>query len=50
MSVKELADATGQNSLVLKMKLRRFSRSGAIKLDDDGNVQFALKAGEAPNG
>ncbi|MFX0113122.1 MAG: hypothetical protein ACFFB3_01100 [Candidatus Hodarchaeota archaeon] len=50
MSVKELADATGQNSLVLKMKLRRFSRSGAIKLDDEGNVQFTLKIGEVPNG
>lgn len=49
MSIKELADATGQNSLVLKMKLRRFSRSGAIELDDEGNVRFALKSGNFPN-
>ncbi len=49
MSVKELADATGQNSLVLKMKLRRFARSGAIELDDQGNVRFALKNGDFPN-
>ncbi len=40
MTIKELADATGQNSLVLKMKLRRFSRSGAIKLDEEGFVEF----------
>lgn len=49
MSIKELADATGQNSLVLKMKLRRFARSGAIELDNEGNVKFSLDTGEAPN-
>ncbi|MFQ5979032.1 MAG: hypothetical protein ACE5OZ_12975 [Candidatus Heimdallarchaeota archaeon] len=49
MSIKELADATGQNSLVLKMKLRRFARSGAIELDNEGNVKFRFEAGEAPN-
>ncbi|MFW9916460.1 MAG: hypothetical protein ACFFGZ_12715 [Candidatus Thorarchaeota archaeon] len=49
MSIKELADATGQNSLVLKMKLRRFARSGAIELDDEGNVRFALKSGDSSN-
>ena len=49
MSIKELADSTGQNSLVLKMKLRRFARSGAIKLDDEGNVWFALNSGKYTN-